>query len=211
MGEIVYFLRGDPQRVYLNITPKYECTNNCVFCDKQLLEEKVDAELYLEKAPTLDEIIVELKAKVDRKKINDFVFCGLGEPLLYLSKVAKATNYIKKEYQKPVRINTNGQAYTLYPNMNVVKQLEKAGVDSISISLNVTDEESYRRLHKPKDRDAFNHILKFIKDCNSSSIHTTVTFLEFPKLKKDRILEFTRGLGLKDYQVRFRHFITKEK
>ncbi len=209
MGEIVYFLRGDPQRAYLNITPKYECTNNCLFCDKQLLEEKVAAKLYLEKAPTLDEIIGELKAKVDREKVNEFVFCGLGEPLLYLNKVIKVTDYIKKEYQKPVRINTNGQAYTLYPHMNVVKQLEKAGLDSISISLNVTDEESYRRLHKPQKEDAFSHILKFVKDCNSSSIQTTVTFLEFPKLKKDKVLEFTRELGLKDSQVRFRPFIIK--
>jgi TatD family-associated radical SAM protein len=210
MGEIVYFLRGDPHRAYLNITPRYECTNNCVFCDKQLLEEKVAARLYLKKAPTLDEIIGKLKAKVDREKVNEFVFCGLGEPLLYLSKVVNVTNYIKREYQKPVRINTNGQAYTLYPHMNVVKQLEKAGVDSISISLNVTDESSYRMLHKPRAEDAFNHMLRFIKDCNSSSINTTVTFLEFPKLKKEKVLEFTRSLGLKNSQVRFRPFIRKE-
>jgi cyclic pyranopterin phosphate synthase len=210
MGEIVYFVRGDRKNAYLNITPDYECTNDCVFCDKQLLEDKVAANLYLEKAPTLEEVISELKAKVDKSRVEEFVFCGLGEPLIYLKQVVKITEYIKKEYQKPVRINTNGHAYALYPHIAVVRQLEKAGVDSVSISLNVTDPDSYRMLHRPKVKEAYAKLLSFIKDCNSSSMHTTVSFLEFPKLKKNKALEFTRSLGLKDSQVRFRPFIKKE-
>jgi GTP 3',8-cyclase len=110
-----------------------------------------------------------------------------------------------------VRINTNGHAYALYPGLAVVQRLEKAGVDSISISLNVTDQDSYGVLHRPKFNDVYAKLLSFIKSCNASSMQTTVSFLEFPKLKKSKVLEFTRSLGLKDSQVRFRPFIRKEK
>ncbi len=209
MGNIIYFVRGNKAKAYLNITPNYECTNDCVFCDKHLLEDRVVANLYLEKEPSLEEVIAEIKAKVNPKLVNEFVFCGIGEPLIYLDKVLDITRYIKKEYQKPVRINTNGQAYMLYPKKDVVKLLEQAGVDSVSISLNTTDDEAYRMLHRPKNKRAFSAILRFVKDCNSSTINTSVTFLEFPKLRKKEVFEFTRSLGLKDEQVRFRQFLIR--
>jgi hypothetical protein len=41
-------------------------------------------------------------------------------------------------------------------------------------------------------------------------MQTYVSFLEFPKLKKSKALEFTRSLGLKDGQVRFREFLSKK-
>jgi len=209
MGEIVYFLRGDKSKAYLNITPNYECTNDCVFCDKHLLEERVHANLYLEKEPSLEEVIAEIKAKVNKILINEFVFCGIGEPLIYLDKVLDITKYIKSEYKKPVRINTNGQAYVLYPKRNVVKLLEQAGVDSVSISLNTTNDKAYKMLHRPKHGQVFPELISFIKDCSSSNINTTATFLEFPKLNKKEVFEFTRSLGLRDEQVRFRQFLRR--
>lgn len=210
VGEIVYFERGDKRHAYLNITPNYECTNDCVFCDKKLLEGKVGSNLFLEKSPSLDQVVRELKEKIDRSIVEEFVFCGIGEPLIYLDKVLDITRHIKKEYAKPVRINTNGQAYVLYPVRKVVRGLEKAGVDALSISLNVMDNESYKMLHRPKYPEAFEELIRFIKDCNASSIKTYVSFLEFPKLKKNKALEFTRSLGLKDEQVRFRKFLAKQ-
>jgi TatD family-associated radical SAM protein len=151
-----------------------------------------------------------MHAKIDRKLVEEFVFCGIGEPLMYLDKVLDITKHIKKEYHKPVRINTNGQAYLIYPKRKVVKELEESGVDSISISLNAFDSKGYNLLHKPKHKKgAFDSVLKFVKDCNASSIYTMVSFLEFPKLDKKKALEFTKSLGLKDEQVRFRPFITK--
>jgi len=225
MGDIVYFVRGDKRNAYLNITPNYACTNDCVFCDKQVLESAVVANLRLEKEPSLDDVIRELHEKVDKNIIKEFVFCGIGEPLLYLDKVLDITKHIKNEYGKEVRVNTNGQAYLIHPDKNVVLLLEQAGVDSVSVSINSIDEESYRFLHKPKHHGAFEKIIDFVKDCNQSSIYTTVTFLEFPKLDtskhelagpekqsfsdKKKVLEFTRKTGLRDEQVRFRRFLRK--
>jgi TatD family-associated radical SAM protein len=210
VGEIVYYERGDKKHAYLNITPSYECTNDCVFCDKQVLESKVGANLFLEKSPSLDQVIRELKEKIEPNVVEEFVFCGIGEPLIYLDKLLGITRHIKKEYGKPVRINTNGQAYVLYPARKVVRGLEKAGVDALSISLNVMDKESYQMLHRPKHPESFGQLIRFIKDCNASSMKTYVSFLEFPKLKKNKALEFTRSLGLKDEQVRFRKFLSKK-
>ncbi|MBN2052335.1 radical SAM protein [Candidatus Woesearchaeota archaeon] len=209
MGDIVYYVRGNKKKAYLNITPNYECTNDCVFCDKHMLEGAVQSNLYLEEEPSLDYIVNEIKQKVDGNAVEEFVFCGIGEPLIYLDKLINITIYIKKEYNKPVRVNTNGQAYIIHPYKDVVTMLEKAGVDSVSISLNVTDAREYNLLHKPKYRDVFNDIIEFVKDCNDSAIETTVTFLEFPKHNKKEIYEFTRKLGLRDEQVRFRPFITR--
>jgi TatD family-associated radical SAM protein len=209
MGELIYFVRGDKHKAYLNITPNYACTNDCVFCDKHLLEEAIKSDLYLEKAPSLEEVIGELKEKVDKELVEEFVFCGIGEPLLCLDNVLSITKHIKKEYDEEVRINTNGQAYLIHPDKNVVLMLEMAGVDSVSISLNATDDREYKFLHRPKYVPVFRPILDFIKDCNNSSIYTTVTFLEFPKLNKQEVFELTRSLGLKDEQVRFRPLIKK--
>jgi len=209
MGDIVYYVRGNKKKAYLNITPNYECTNDCVFCDKHMLEGAVQSNLYIEKVPSLEEVINELHEKVDRKEVEEFVFCGIGEPLIYLDKVIDIAKYIKKEYNKPVRINTNGQAYAIHPKKKekIISMLKEAGVDSVSVSLNVTNEKKYKMLHRPKHKDVFNKILAFVKDCNQSGINTTVTFLAFPKLNKKEIYEFTRKLGLKDEQVRFRPFI----
>lgn len=210
MGDIVYFVRKSKKHAYLNITPNYACTNDCVFCDKHLLEGAVQSNLFLEKEPSLDEVIKEMHAKIDKKLIEEFVFCGIGEPLLYLDKVLDITKHIKKEYHKPVRINTNGQAYLINPERNVVHELELAGVNSVSISLNTFDNKAYNVLHKPKyKKNAFDSVLKFVKDCNASKIYTTVSFLEFSKLNKQKVLGFAKSLGLKEEQVRFRPFITK--
>ena len=209
MGELIYFVRGDKHKAYLNITPNYACTNDCVFCDKHILEGAVQSNLYLEKAPSLEEVIEELHEKVDKRIVEEFVFCGIGEPLIYLDKVLDITKYIKKEYNKPVRVNTNGQAYVLHPDKNVVLMLQMAGVDSVSVSLNVTNEKEYKKLHRPKHKDVFNEILEFVQDCNQSGLETTVTFLEFPKLDKKEVFEFARSLGLRDEQVRFRPFLRR--
>jgi TatD family-associated radical SAM protein len=207
MGEIVYFLQGERKKAYLNITPNYECTNNCIFCDKQVLEESIGANLKLEKEPTLDEVMAELKEKVENNSVQEFIFCGIGEPFIYLDKMLNITKHIKKEYDKSVRINTNGQAYVINPELNVVLMLQMASVDSVSVSINTMDEKTYNQMHRPKHQGVFNHVLEFVKDCNQSSIDTKVTFLEFPRLNKQEVYDFTRKLGLKDEQVRFRRYL----
>ena len=208
MGQIIYFVGSRKNNAYINITPNYACTNDCVFCDKGLVQGSTGNNLYLEKEPSLDEVICEINEKIDKRIVEEFVFCGVGEPLLYLDNVLKLTRYIKKEYDSSIRINTNGQAYLLYPKRNVVSELEKEGVDSLSISLNVTNEIDYDKLHRPKHHGAFEAVRNFIKDANASKIATMVSFIDFPELDKEDALVFTRKLGLNDNQVRFRRFIS---
>ena len=45
----------------MNIVDNYNCTNNCSFCDKNLLQEILDADLFLDKKPTLIEIAESMK------------------------------------------------------------------------------------------------------------------------------------------------------
>jgi GTP 3',8-cyclase len=207
MGRIIYFVAGKKNSAYINLTPRYACTNDCVFCDKKALEKSTGNELYLEKEPALEEVVAKINEHAASAK--EFVFCGVGEPLLYLDNVLKITKHIKKEYGAKVRINTNGQAYLLYPKRDVVSLLEAAGVDTLSISLNATNESDYNRLHRPRKKGAFDALLRFIKDSNASGIETVVSFIEFAELNKKAALDFTRSLGLEDSQVRFREYLTR--
>jgi len=205
MGLIIYFVAGRKDSAYINLTPRYACTNDCLFCDKKALEKSTENELYLDSAPSSEDVISDIRKKASG--VKEFVFCGIGEPLLYLDKVLDITKHIKKEYGAKVRINTNGQAYLLYPKKDVIGLLERAGVDSLSISLNVTNESDYNQLHRPRRKGAFGALLRFIKDSNASKIETVVSFVELPELNKKAALEFTKSLGLKDSQVRFRKYL----
>jgi molybdenum cofactor biosynthesis enzyme MoaA len=104
-------------------------------------------------------------------------------------------------------LNTNGQGYLINKAHDVIKELEDAGLSSISISLNSTSKEEYNRLHRPKNQEAFNYVLEFIKKCLSSSIETQISFIEFKNLDKAKALDFSKALGLKESQVRFRSYI----
>ena len=71
------------------------------------------------------------------KRPGELVFCGAGEPTIYLDDVLAITAALRTS-GIPVRLNTNGQAGLLYPGKEVVAELAKAGLSALSISLNAT-------------------------------------------------------------------------
>ena len=79
----------------------------------------------------------------DPSAYDEVVFCGYGEPLLRLDLVKEVAGAMKKS-GVTVRINTDGQA-NLVHNRNILPEL--AGlVDSISVSLNAPDAETYQKI-----------------------------------------------------------------
>ncbi len=187
-GEIAYKIRNT---LYLNITNR--CTNSCSFCIRFHTDYVKGHNLRLFVEPTEEEI---KKAIGDPKKYKEIVFCGYGEPLLRLDLVKNVASWIKQNKGK-VRINTNGHGNLIH-GRNILPEL-KGIVDSISISLDAQDEETYNKICKPIFKDAFNGVISFIKEAKKNIPEVTVTVVTIKDVDIQKCKEIAERLG-----VRFR-------
>ena len=113
--------------------------------------------LRLDYEPSVEEI---KNAIGDPKKFSEIVFCGYGEPLQRLDTVKVISRWVKEQGGR-VRINTNGHANLIHKR-NILPELGGI-VDSISISLDAHNEETYNKICKPVYKNAFNEILQFTR------------------------------------------------
>lgn len=187
-GEIAYKIRNT---LYLNITNR--CTNSCSFCIRFHTDYVKGHNLRLSAEPTEEEI---KNAIGDPKRYKEIVFCGYGEPLLRLDLVKNVASWIKQNKGK-VRINTNGHGNLIH-GRNILPEL-KGIVDSISISLDAQDEETYNKICKPIFKDAFNGVISFIKEAKKNIPEVTVTVVTVKDVDVQKCKEIAEKLG-----VRFR-------
>ena len=152
-AEIAYKIRDS---LYLNVTNR--CTSKCTFCVKFHTDFVKGHNLRLEHEPAEEEL---KNAIGDPTKYNEIVFCGYGEPLLRLDVVKSVASWVKGKGGK-VRINTNGHGNLIHKR-NILPELQGL-VDSISISLDAQDEETYNRICRPAFKNAFNEVVNFIKE-----------------------------------------------
>ena len=129
-NNFIYLLYG---KIYINLTNL--CTNNCVFCIRDIKDDVVGANLFL----TEEKVDMPgLKKQLDDVKpgqYQEIVFCGYGEPMLRLEELKETAKYIREKYPHlKIRINTNGQANLVYKR-NVVPELVGL-IDSVSVSFN---------------------------------------------------------------------------
>jgi TatD DNase family protein len=185
-GEIAYKIRDN---LYLNITNR--CTNSCSFCIRFLTDYVKGHNLRLSREPVEEEF---KDAIGDPSKYKEVVFCGYGEPLLRLDLVMSLSRWIK-ENGGMVRINTNGHG-NLINGRNVLPEL-KGIVDSISVSLDANDEETYNRLCRPIYRNAFRDVIEFIKESKKYIPHVEATVVELEGVDIEKCRAITDGLGIK--------------
>lgn len=190
---IVYWI---DYKLYLNITNR--CSNNCRFCIKNFRKGISGFNLKLEKDPTILQVIDQLKEILSIKNWNEIVFCGFGEPTEKFDLLLEVTRWIKQHYGKPVifRVNTNGQGYLLNPNINVVKELKKAGIDKVSVSLNASNQELYNNICQPKLDNAFDAVLDFIRK-SKKELDVEVTAVATTEVDIRKISEIVEKLGVK--------------
>jgi len=189
--------------MYINVTNL--CTNNCVFCIRNIENAIADANLWLESENiTAQDIICELKEKSPEKR-DEIVFCGYGEPLIKLDIVKEVAKFIKDNYPDvPVRVNTNGHANLIHKR-NVVPVL--AGlIDSVSVSLNAENAELYGKISgcTYNSELAFDAVKEFIGSCAKNGIDTTATIVtgfEDYIVDVDKCRVITESLGAK-FRVR---------
>ncbi len=189
---IVYWLGNS---LYLNITNR--CSNCCYFCFRKFKNGVQDFNLKLEKEPTSEEVIGELRKVMNIKNWEEVVFCGFGEPLERLDLVLEVTGWVKKNYLKHVRVDTNGQGYLLNTGRDVVRELKEAGVDKVSVSLNAHDKTTYNQICKPVFEDAYENVLEFIKKAKEKGLETEATAVTIPEVDLAMVRELTERMGAK--------------
>lgn len=199
-GDIVYWL-GDS--LYLNITNR--CSNKCYFCFRHFWDGIAGFRLKLSKEPSTEQVIEELKKHISRRRWEEVVFCGFGEPTIRLDCVLEVARWIKKYYPfLKIRLNTNGHAILLNPNRDVARELKGVGIDMVSVSLNGHDEETYNKVCRPEFREAYKNVINFILALKDTGIDTEITAVELPEIDVQKIQDFAKKINVK---FRLRQFI----
>ena len=187
-GEIAYKIRDS---LYLNLTNR--CTNSCSFCVRFHKDYVKGHNLRLHDEPTEEEL---KEAIGDPSQYHEVVFCGYGEPLLRLDIVKSLARWIK-EKGGHVRINTNGHGNLIH-GRNILTEL--AGiVDTLSISLDAQDDETYQRICAPTYKNAFREVVSFIREAKAyvPSVQATVVETEGVDIEKCRKLTEELGIPLR--------------
>ena len=188
---IVYWLG---EKLYLNITNR--CPNNCYFCFRKYKTGIGGFNLRLTSEPSAADVVKQTASVLAKKQAGEIVFCGFGEPLTRLDTVLDVTRQLKTASVPPIRINTNGHAYLINKDRNVVDELREAGVDRLSVSLNAHNRETYDSVCKPKLENAFDSVLEFINKANAY-INTEITTVTLPEVNISEIEALARNLQVK--------------
>ncbi len=185
-GEIAYKIRDS---LYLNITNR--CTSKCSFCIKFHSDFVKGHNLRLAGEPSAD----ELKSAIgDPALYKEVVFCGYGEPLLRLDAVKEVAAWIKEKGGK-VRINTNGHGNLIHKK-NILPELQGL-TDSMSISLDAQDEETYNKICNPAFKNAFAEVVNFIREAKKYIPDVQATVVTAEGVDVEKCKELADSLGVK--------------
>jgi len=185
-GRIAYRIRNS---LYLNITNR--CSNRCSFCAKFGDFTVKGHYLLLDHEPGFAEVMAAIG---EHSGYDEVVFCGFGEPLLRLDLVREVAAELKKR-GVTTRINTDGQANLVY-GRNILPEL--AGlIDSISVSLNAADGETYSRIcNSPFGREAFAGICLFLQEAKRHIPRVVASAVTVPGLDTAAVRQLAESLGV---------------
>ena len=175
--------------LYVNLTNRCPC--NCTFClrqDRDTVGGEADT-LWLEHEPNMEEI-KEAFIEADVDNCKEVVFCGYGEPTEAFDRLIETAKWLKNNYNKFIRLNTNGLG-NLVNGRDIVPEMEGL-IDSISISLNTPDTEDYLKIVRPKfGEQSFKAMLDFTEECGKiipdvtmSTVSTTISHEQEEECRK---------------------------
>jgi TatD family-associated radical SAM protein len=188
---LVYWLGNS---LYLNITS--QCSNHCWFCFRNFKQGVGDFNLKLTAEPDTKAIIAALKEALPKRRWNEAVFCGFGEPTSRLDVLLEVSRWIKTNHPSlPIRLDTNGQGYVLNKGRDVAKELKAAGVGSASVSLNGHDEQTYAENCRPSFGGAFEAVVDFVKRAKHE-FPVEVTAVRMPEVDIAKVKAVAEELGV---------------
>ena len=193
MADIIYTYKN---QVYANITNKCDCA--CTFCVRTYHDGIGESEnLWHKKNPTVEDVKAAIDA-FDFTGYEEFVFCGYGEPTCEIDMLIEVAKYVKEKTGLRIRVNTNGLG-NLYNKRDIVPDLAQV-VDSISISLNAPDAESYNKVTRPQFENAYEALLDFAESCNKVIPKTQLSIVDVlspEDIKKCQEIADSRGIHLR--------------
>lgn len=163
------------KNVYVNLTNSCPCS--CTFCLRNTKEMAKSNSLWLDREPTVEEIIGEFE-KYDLSQFNEIIFCGFGEPLTRLDDLLQVAKYLKNRRSNTlIRVNTNGLADLVHKKG--IAPLLKGLIDTVSISLNASNAEEYFRLTRNKfGIESYDAMLKFSVSCKEYVPNVVMTVVD---------------------------------
>lgn len=185
-------------KLYLNITNKCPCA--CTFCLRQNDDGAYGSDpLWLEHQPTLEEVLDNLRGR-DLSSYKEIIFCGYGEPTSELDILLETAQYIRGVCDVPIRLNTNGLANLIHGER--VEARFEGLIDTVSISLNASDAQSYMEITRPKwkDVDCFGEMLSFAKEIKRyvpNVILTVVDVIGEEEIAKSQAIADSIGVTLR--------------
>ncbi len=188
------------ESLYVNLTNKCPC--RCVFCVREEHETVGNNNsLWLDHDPSMEEIKVDLE-RFNLDEYKEIVFCGFGEPMMRMDDLIETAKYIKSKKDIKTRINTNGLGDLIHEKNTA--ECIKDCIDSVSISLNAPDKESYCRVTRPKfGEQSFEAMLKFAEECRDCGINIAFSVVdEITPEEIEKSRELAESLGVK---LRVRH------
>lgn len=197
MADILYIYNN---QVYANITNRCNCS--CRFCIRTHGDGVGNATtLWHQEDPSLEKIIAAMD-QFDFTGFQELVFCGYGEPTCALEHLIASARYAKEQFGLSIRLNTNGLG-NLYHKKDIVPLLAEV-VDTISISLNAPDSETYQFITRPQYPDAFPQLLDFAKECKETIPHVKLTVVDvIPPDQIERSKKLAEELGI---ELRIREY-----
>lgn len=169
--------------LYINLTNKCPCS--CVFCLRQNGDGVYGSDsLWLERDPEIDFVIAQLD-KTDLTKYEEIVFCGYGEPTERLKALLTIAEHIKSVSNVKIRVNTNGLSDLI--NATDTAKLFVGKVDTLSISLNAVDAETYLKLTRSRfGIQSFDSMLRFAKNAKEQGLDVVLTVVDKVTTEKEQ-------------------------
>lgn len=186
--------------IYVNLTNKCPCA--CTFCLRQTRDKMEDSDvLWLEHEPSVEEV-KEAFGKINLDDYNEVVFCGFGEPTERLDVLLEVAGWLKENFDKKIRVNTNGLSDLIYEK-NTAPMFE-GKVDIISISLNTPSKDRYYELTRSKfGIESFDKMLDFAKNVRQYVKEVVLTTVEttLTKEEEEQCRKICESLGV-TYRIR---------
>lgn len=154
---MITYSYGD--NLYVNTTNR--CDMHCDFCLRALGDGVGEADsLWLEREPSREEIWADIQRR-DLSVFRELVFCGYGEPTYRLHDILWVCDRVREVSPISIRIDTNGHADLIWGEDTV--PLFRGRFDTVSISLNAKDKETYDRRCAPDYENGFEAMLSFAR------------------------------------------------
>ncbi|MBR5680852.1 MAG: TatD family nuclease-associated radical SAM protein [Clostridia bacterium] len=180
--------------LYVNLTN--HCTNHCAFCVRDIASGGPYPDLWLERDPTVDEVIADFSSYNSLNKFSEIVFCGYGEPTCRLYDMLEICKKLREMTATPIRVNTNGHASLILKENT--PPLFKGLVDCVSISLNAADPDTYVKLCRPHfGEEAYTGMLKFAREVVNYVPKVVLTAIRgtVPDEDLERCADIAREIG----------------